>query len=182
MTLIAVSSDAPSRVALSPPIDGYCTSEPGSVLRLRGGSALLRWGDELLDAAEAGQEPEVAVTVLAQSDNQLALVNCQGRVGHTGSACPGHAGHATADNVSAQANYAVLPDAWHRMVGTYAETDGPMAERLVAALTASGGDARGRQAAAVMVTGGVPETTFLGSGLRRTSICGLTTITILFRR
>lgn len=50
----------------------------------------------------------------------------------------------------------VLPDAWHRMVGTFAETAGPMAERLVAALAASGGDVRGRQAAAVMVTGGVP--------------------------
>lgn len=118
---------------------------------------MLRWGDELLDAAEAGDDPEAAVRLWAQPDNQLALVDIQGRVGvHTGSGCPGHAGHATADDVSAQANLAALPDAWHRMVAAYAETAGPMAERLVAALAASGGDVRGRQAAAVMVTGGTP--------------------------
>jgi uncharacterized Ntn-hydrolase superfamily protein len=120
-------------------------------------SSELRWGEQLLDAVYRGCDPSAAVTELANADNQLAVVNAAGIVGvHTGDACPPHAGHASGPTFSAQANLAAEPDAWERMHAAFVDASGPLAERLVAALAASGGDSRGQQGAAVLVTGARP--------------------------
>lgn len=99
---------------------------------------MVRWGDELLDAAEGGVDLDIAVAGLARPENQLAIVDSRGRVAvHTGSACAGYAGHATGNGVSAQANLAALPDAWDQMLAAYNDAAGPLAERLVTALAST---------------------------------------------
>jgi hypothetical protein len=136
-------------------------------------SSMLVWGEELLDAAQAGTEPAVAVADLARPDNQLALLAVTGRIGiHTGPECEAHAGHSVRDGVCAQANLAALPDAWELMVEAYLSAPGPLAERLVSALAASGGDSRGQQGAAVIVTGATTDDELAGFWYEPTSICG----------
>lgn len=134
------------------------------VLHLRAGvgasvaqaSSELVMGERLLDLVDEGTSAAAAVLEVGQPDTQLAVITAAGVVAvHTGEKCHdflGFAGHALGDEVSAQVNCASLEDAPSRMLGAFGSTRGPLAERLVAALAASGGDVRGQQGAAVMVT------------------------------
>ncbi len=86
---------------------------------------------------------------------QVAVVDAAGGVAvHTGTACIPFAGHAVGDGVSCQANIMVSERVWPAMLEAYGATQGRLVDRLLAALDAAegeGGDARGRQSAAVLV-------------------------------
>lgn len=114
----------------------------------------ITWGDDILDALASGKSPDAAIAAHRREDVQIAAINRAGAsAAYTGRGCDRHAGHARGGLVTVQVNTAQLPDACQRMIGAFQTTEAPLAERLVAALAASGGDARGRQSAAVIVTG-----------------------------
>jgi uncharacterized Ntn-hydrolase superfamily protein len=91
----------------------------------------------------------------AAAMRQVAVVDAAGRVAvHTGGCCIAFAGDACGDQVSCQANMMASADVWPAMLDAYASAAGPLARRLLAALDAgesAGGDARGRQSAALLV-------------------------------
>lgn len=111
-------------------------------------------GGDILDRIAAGTSPAAAIEEVSRDDNQVAAIDFTGSYAvHTGRICDAHAGDAGGDAVVAQVNTAALDNASERMIAAYRRATGPMAERLVAALAASGGDARGHQGAAVIVSG-----------------------------
>jgi uncharacterized Ntn-hydrolase superfamily protein len=123
-------------------------------------NAEVGYGPKALELLEAGVSPAEALERLLAEDpaaatRQVAVVDAGGRVAvHTGSATIAHAGHATGDGVSCQANIMAAPGVWPAMLEAYERADGPLARRLLAALDAgeaAGGDLRGRQSAALLV-------------------------------
>jgi uncharacterized Ntn-hydrolase superfamily protein len=117
----------------------------------------------ILDRLGDGATPEQALEAVLAGDGgaamrQTGVVDASGRVAvHTGSACIAEAGHVVGDGWACQANMmgrATVPEA---MAAAFRAAEGPLAERMVAALEAAeaeGGDLRGRQSAA-LVAGGV---------------------------
>jgi uncharacterized Ntn-hydrolase superfamily protein len=88
------------------------------------------------------------------------MVDATGAVAaHTGSRCIAEAGHRTGDGYSVQANLMERNTVWDAMAAAYEAAEGPLAERMLAALDAAeaeGGDVRGRQSAAMLVLSGSP--------------------------
>jgi uncharacterized Ntn-hydrolase superfamily protein len=117
-------------------------------------------GLELMAAGRTA--PEALRGVLAADEGearrQVAMVDPRGNVAaHTGSACVAACGHASAEGVSAQANMMERDTVWAAMAAAFGAVSGPLAERMLAALRAAedeGGDARGRQSAALVVVSG----------------------------
>ncbi len=89
---------------------------------------------------------------------QVAMIDARGELGtHTGAGCVAQAGHSQAANASAQGNMLLRDGTWDAMTDAFAAASGDLADRLLAALDAAearGGDARGRQSAAILVVGG----------------------------
>ena len=117
-----------------------------------------------LTLMRAGKSAQEALKALVTADEgrelrQVAMVDAQGRVAaHTGARCIADAGHETGAGFSVQANMMAGPEVWPAMAHAYRETEGDLAERLLAALEAgqaAGGDIRGRQSAAILVVNGV---------------------------
>jgi uncharacterized Ntn-hydrolase superfamily protein len=124
------------------------------------------YGPRGLDLLAAGETPEDALARLTEADEQrdfrqVAFLAADGRTAaHTGAACIPDCGHVHRAGVSAQGNMLASPAVWHAAADTFAETGGPLAERLLAALDAAeeaGGDFRGRESAALLVVSGDPE-------------------------
>ena len=114
--------------------------------------------------AEGKTAPQV-VQALIEADEgrevrQLAVVDAQGNVAaHTGSGCIAAAGHTVGAGYSAQANMMLNGEVWPAMAMAYEASQGPLAERLVAALEGAqqaGGDIRGKQSAALIVVRAQP--------------------------
>ena len=112
--------------------------------------------DRLADGARAGE----ALHELLRTDElarfrQVAVVDAHGNVAvHTGAGCIADAGDQTGHEFSAQANMMASAEVWPAMARAFEQASGPLARRLVAALHAAearGGDARGRQSAALVV-------------------------------
>lgn len=86
---------------------------------------------------------------------QFAVVDAQGRTAAwTGSKCIPEAGNITEENFSVQANLMLNNQVWPAMAKAFKETNGRLAERMIAALEAgqaAGGDIRGKQSAAILV-------------------------------
>jgi uncharacterized Ntn-hydrolase superfamily protein len=123
------------------------------------------FGPRGLSLLKAGLSPQQAVDALLANDEgeayrQLAILDAQGRVAtHTGAKCIAGAGHITGENFSVQANMMLNDDVWPAMARAFEETEGPLAERLVAVLKAAqeaGGDIRGKQSAALLVVRAEP--------------------------
>jgi uncharacterized Ntn-hydrolase superfamily protein len=120
------------------------------------GLARLRAGETAPDALAAvlGADPDREV-------RQVGLVDAGGRAAAwTGARCVAAAGHLTADSVSVQANMMERATVWPAMLTAYREAGGSFPERLLAALRAAeaeGGDIRGRQSAALVVSGAPGE-------------------------
>jgi uncharacterized Ntn-hydrolase superfamily protein len=116
------------------------------------GLAGLRTGGAAADvlAALLAGDPGEAV-------RQVGIVDATGRAaGHTGARCVQAAGHLTADGVAVQANMMERPTVWPAMLAAYEGCDGEFLDRLLAGLRAAeaeGGDIRGRQSAALVVSG-----------------------------
>jgi len=106
--------------------------------------------------------PEALAALLADDSNrktrQVAMIDAQGRVAvHTGSRCIAAAGHAIGKNFSVQANMMSNERVWPAMKEAFENTESDLADRLLTALEAAeaiGGDARGKQSAALLVVHG----------------------------
>lgn len=118
------------------------------------------YGPRGLDLLAVGTSPEQVVAELTAADTerekrQLAVVDASGRAAtFTGSACMAWAGGRTGAHYAAQGNLLADPAVIDAMVTAYELAEGDLATRLVAALAAgqaAGGDARGRQSAALLV-------------------------------
>jgi uncharacterized Ntn-hydrolase superfamily protein len=113
-----------------------------------------------LEMLRAGRSASEVLAALLESDpgrenRQVGIVDAKGRsAAHTGSSCLAWAGDTTGVGLSVQGNILAGPDVVAGMVRAYNESEGELAERLIAALhaaQAAGGDKRGQQSAAILV-------------------------------
>jgi uncharacterized Ntn-hydrolase superfamily protein len=123
------------------------------------------YGPRLLERLRAGDVPAAALEALLADDpqadvRQVAVIDSVGRAaGWTGARCVPEASNLTRENLSCQANMmerASVPAALQAGYDEAAAAGLDLADRLVAALRAAedhGGDLRGRQSAALVVTG-----------------------------
>ena len=123
----------------------------------------VRYGASGLDLMRSGWSARLALQALVKADphpevRQVAMVDAKGEVAvHTGARCIRYAGHRTGENFSVQANLMLNDGVWAAMADAYTGARGSLAERMLAALEAAqamGGDARGKQAAALLVVRG----------------------------
>lgn len=114
------------------------------------GLALLRSGYTAQEALDIliGADP-------GRENRQLGIVDAHGNSAvHTGTRCLDWAGNFNEAGLTAQGNILAGPDVVSEMVRAYHQSQGEMAERLLAALhaaQAAGGDKRGQQSAALLV-------------------------------
>jgi hypothetical protein len=105
-------------------------------------------------SAEGALQAALAVDPLAAL-RQVGVVGADGSsASTTGELCIDHAGDVTGDGFAGQANMMSSPMVWSAMASTFQSASGSLAQRLLAALRAgedSGGDARGRMSAALVV-------------------------------
>ncbi len=120
----------------------------------------ISYGPLGLELLQAGYTAQQALSALTAGDpqadlRQCAIVDAAGNVAaHTGSRCIAAAGHEMGDGFSCQANLMERDTVWGAMAEAFRAADGPLAERMMAALDAAegeGGDIRGRQSAAMVV-------------------------------
>ncbi|MFQ5814520.1 MAG: DUF1028 domain-containing protein [Anaerolineae bacterium] len=118
------------------------------------------YGPEGLRLMAEGLSAEDALARLVEADEERArrqagLVDARGNAAaYTGQDCFEWAGHIVGEGFACQGNILVSEDTVRAMAGTFEESKGDLADRLVAALKAgqeAGGDSRGRQSAAVLV-------------------------------
>ena len=110
-----------------------------------------------------GQAPSAVVAALTAADDgrgqrQLHVLGTQGAgAAHTGGACVDWCGHALYDGYSVAGNMLAGPQVLQATAQAFEASAGqPLAERLIAALTAgeaAGGDKRGKQSAALRIQG-----------------------------
>jgi uncharacterized Ntn-hydrolase superfamily protein len=117
-------------------------------------------GPNALDRLAAGEDAAAALAGVLAPDplasvRQVAVVDAAGGVAvHTGAECIPCAGDATGEHHSCQANMMERDTVPQAMSVAFARAEGPLADRLMAALDAAegeGGDVRGRQSAALVV-------------------------------
>ena len=122
--------------------------------------ANVSYGPDGLAALARGDDAAAVVAALtdadeAASERQLGIVDAVGRSAtHTGAACLTWAGGRTARDVAVQGNILVGPAVVDDALAAFQAAQGPLPDRLLAALAAgdqAGGDARGRQSAALLV-------------------------------
>jgi uncharacterized Ntn-hydrolase superfamily protein len=121
------------------------------------------FGPRGLELLKQGLTAQQVVDSLIASDEgrdvrQLAIVDSKGNVAaYTGKKCISDAGHIVGDNFSVQANLMLNTAVWPAMEKAFKETDGPLAERMIASLEAAqkvGGDIRGQQSASILIVKG----------------------------
>ncbi|MCH7783357.1 DUF1028 domain-containing protein [candidate division KSB1 bacterium] len=118
-------------------------------------------GLKLLKEGKSAQEvlDEMIKADEGRDVRQLAIIDAKGNVAaFTGEKCIPEAGHYVGENFSVQANLMLSDGVWSAMSKAFREAEGPLAERMVAALEAAqkeGGDIRGKQSAALLVVKGV---------------------------
>jgi len=124
------------------------------------------WGPRALDLLEKGKTPEEVVAELVKEDErpdnrQLGLIDSQGRsAGWCGKWNPDYAGLKRGENFQVQGNILAGEQVLAAMADAFTGTKGELAARLLAALEAgmaAGGDSRGRQSAALLVSGTEPD-------------------------
>ena len=121
------------------------------------------YGPLALELMRGGRTAEQALEALVAADTapqvrQVAIVDASGGVAvHTGRGCIPEAGNRTGAGYSVQANLMEKDTVWDAMAVAFEAAEGPLAERLVAALQAAQaekGDIRGMQSAALLVVAG----------------------------
>jgi uncharacterized Ntn-hydrolase superfamily protein len=159
--------------------------------------AHIAMGHRVLDEMEKGEAPHTALATVLEADGaadsrQLIAIDISGRQGAwTGRDCAPACRHVFGTGCVAAGNWLVSERVVHEMVAAFEQAKGAaLAERLLEALRAgehSGGDRRGRQAAAISV---MPhrdsESTAVNLDLRVddhvTPIDELSRLHVLFRR
>lgn len=118
------------------------------------------YGPDGLAALAGGESAAAVVAQLTEADDgrdlrQLGIVDAAGRAAtFTGDACLAWAGGRTGEHYAAQGNILTGPEVVDAMATAFETTQGDLATRLTVALAAgqaAGGDARGRQSAALLV-------------------------------
>jgi len=118
------------------------------------------YGPDGLAAMRGGLSAPQALEQLVAADEgrdvrQVAMVDASGQAAAwTGPRCVAAAGQHVGDGYSVQANMMTDETIWPAMAKAYETTPGPLVDRLLAALDAAqaaGGDARGKQSAAILV-------------------------------
>ena len=98
---------------------------------------------------------KLLATDTSVEDRQVGMVDAKGNVAaHTGEDCFEYAGHILGEGFACQGNILAGRGVLEAMATTFRNTQGALAERMVAALLAgdrAGGDQRGRQSAGVVV-------------------------------
>ena len=121
------------------------------------------FGPRGLEMLKEGKTAQEVLEALIDADEgrdvrQLAIIDAHGNVAaHTGKRCISEAGHIVGNNFSVQANMMLKNTVWSAMAKAFHETEGSLAERLIAALEAAqseGGDIRGKQSAALIIVKG----------------------------
>lgn len=122
--------------------------------------ANVTYGLDGLAALEGGADAKTAMARLVDADEgrserQLGIVDARGgSASHTGSGCLHWAGGRVADGVVVQGNILAGPEVVDAMLSAFGAANGSLPDRLLMALLAgdrAGGDARGRQSAALLV-------------------------------
>lgn len=124
-------------------------------------TAEISYGPIGLELMASGKTSQEALQSLLKTDQradvrQVGMVDSHGNVAtYTGSRCIDFAGHSTGDQFSCQANLMSNDTVWSAMEKKFRESDHlELPERLVGTLEAAdaaGGDARGKQSAALLV-------------------------------
>ena len=118
------------------------------------------YGSEGLRLLAAGLPAEETLARLLEADEgrelrQVGIVDAQGRAAaFTGAECFAWAGHHVGLHYVCQGNILVSEATVEAMASSFEATGGPLADRLLAALTAgqaAGGDQRGQQSAALLI-------------------------------
>jgi len=118
------------------------------------------FGPDGLELLASGETAESTLAQLLGDDpgkelRQLGIVDAQGQAAtFTGESCLSWAGGRTGAHFAAEGNILAGPAVVNAMADTFETTDGDLGGRLLAALAAgqaAGGDARGRQSAALVV-------------------------------
>lgn len=113
-----------------------------------------------LELLEKGTTPDEAATVLLRNDDnpdqrQFGMVSANGKsTTYTGAGCNAWAGGRNGSNYAVQGNILAGEAVVVAMEKAFVETKGTLADRMYAALIAgeeNGGDARGKQSAALLV-------------------------------
>jgi uncharacterized Ntn-hydrolase superfamily protein len=122
--------------------------------------ANLTYGPAGLDLLASGASAQETIDRLTTADadfeqRQIGVVDASGSsASFSGSGCFTWAGGRTGDGYAAQGNLLAGPQVVAALADTFEATEGPLVERMLAALAAgdeAGGDRRGRQSAAVIV-------------------------------
>jgi uncharacterized Ntn-hydrolase superfamily protein len=122
--------------------------------------AKVPFGPDGLALMESGKSARETLDTLIASDplqaqRQVGMVDARGgAAAHTGSECYAWAGHRTGEGFACQGNILVGAETVDALAETFLATNGPLEERLMAALLAAdsaGGDRRGKQSAAIVV-------------------------------
>lgn len=125
----------------------------------------VEYGPNGLKLMENGFSASDALDFLVKDDEhsgvrQVGMVDANGYASaHTGNKCIQFAGHIVGKGYTVQANLMATPAVPTAMVNAYETTDGELVDRLMSALEAAqkeGGDIRGKQSAAILVTTGKP--------------------------
>ena len=125
----------------------------------------VRHGPDGIELMRSGLTAGQALAAVVAGDEsrelrQVAMVDARGNAAaHTGKSCVQAALHVVGEGFSAQGNMLAGPPVIEELAGAFASSGGPLAERLLAGLDAAeaaGGDARGRQAAGLLVVSGDP--------------------------
>jgi len=118
------------------------------------------FGPKGLELLRKGLTPSQVLKQLLASDRdrelrQVGIVDAKGRAAaFTGKKCLPWAGHIVGKGFAVQGNILAGEQVVNAMAKAFQETQGELAERLMAALEAgeqAGGDARGKQSAAILV-------------------------------
>ncbi len=134
-------------------------------------SANPMYGTLGLELLAAGMSPQQALDMMLRSDEgrdsrQVAILHADGRTAAwTGSGASDWKGHRCGENFCAQGNILVGPEVVQAIANTFETATGLLAERMLAALDAgqsAGGDARGTQAAALVVAKALAGTAGFG--------------------
>jgi uncharacterized Ntn-hydrolase superfamily protein len=118
------------------------------------------YGLKGLGLMRGGTSAPEALQQLVKNDpqpdgRQVAMIDTQGRVdAYTGKAAVAASGHRVGPQFSVQANMMATDRVWPAMASAFEQAKGDLADRMLAALDAAqaaGGDARGKQSAALVV-------------------------------
>jgi uncharacterized Ntn-hydrolase superfamily protein len=122
--------------------------------------AEISYGPLGLELMRAGRSADKTLKALLLADDhpewrQVAMVDAKGNIAiHTGGKCIAEAGHRSGAQYSVQANLMEKNTVWDAMAEAYENTEGDLAERMLAALEAAQnekGDIRGKQSAAILI-------------------------------